>query len=147
MREAASRSRVTLIPVLLDSPLDEPAYRRAFAALAAERAEALLVSDHAEALAHQRLIVDLAAQARLPAIYAYRSFVELGGLAAYAADQQDIARQVADYIDRILKGARPAELPFQQPTKFELVLNMKTARALKLTLPPSLLVRATGVIE
>jgi putative ABC transport system substrate-binding protein len=115
--------------------------------MAKERAQVLMVSDHAEGIANRQLIVELAAQARLPAIYAYRAFVEAGGLMAYGIDPADLRRRVAGYIDRILKGANPAELPFQQPTKFELVINLKTAKALGLTIPPSLLLRADQVIE
>jgi putative ABC transport system substrate-binding protein len=138
---------MTVLGVLLDSPIGEPEYRRAFATLVTDRPDALIVSDHAEGLAHRRLIVELAAQLRLPAIYAYRTFAEAGGFLAYAPDQQQLARQVAGYIDQILKGANPGELPFQQPTKFELVINLKTAKALGLTIPPSLLLRADQVIQ
>jgi putative tryptophan/tyrosine transport system substrate-binding protein len=115
--------------------------------LAKERAQGLVVTDHAEGLANLRLIVELAAQVRVPAIYTFREYAEAGGLMAYATDRAELVRHVAGYIDRILKGANPAELPFQQPTKFELVINLKTAKALGLTIPPSLLLRADQVIE
>jgi len=91
--------------------------------------------DHAENIAHHRLIVELAAQGRLPAIYPSRDFADIGGLMVYGFDFADIWLGAARYIDRILKGANPAELPYQQPTKFELVINMKTAKALGLTVP------------
>jgi putative tryptophan/tyrosine transport system substrate-binding protein len=84
---------------------------------------------------------------RLPAIYPFRAFVEAGGLMAYALDPDNARRRVADYIDRILRGADPAQLPFQQPTTFHLTINLKTAKALGLTIPPSLLARADQVIE
>jgi putative ABC transport system substrate-binding protein len=95
----------------------------------------------------RRLIVELAAQARLPAIYPYRDFAEIGGLMAYSPDLMDQFRRAAGYIDRILKGANPGELPYQLPTKLELVINLKTAKALGLTIPPSVLARADEVIE
>jgi putative ABC transport system substrate-binding protein len=106
-----------------------------------------VVTDHAEGLANLQLIVELAAQVRVPAIYPFREFAEAGGLIAYAADRAEMVRRVAGYIDRILKGVNPGELPFQQPTKFELVINLKTAKALGLTIPPTLLGRADGVIQ
>jgi ABC-type uncharacterized transport system, periplasmic component len=147
MREAAERTGATSIAATLGDPIGESEYRHAFAVLAKDRAQALVVSDHAEGVANRSVIVELAAQARLPAIYAYRVFVEAGGLMAYGIDNADLRRHVAGYIDRILKGANPAELPFQQPTKFELVINLKTAKGLGLTIPPSLLARADQVIE
>jgi ABC-type uncharacterized transport system substrate-binding protein len=147
MRESAERTGVASIAATVGDPIGEPEYRRAFAVMAKERAQALVVTDHAEGFANRELIVELAAQARLPAIYAYDAFVEAGGLMAYAIERADLRRRVAGYIDRILKGASPAELPFQQPTKFELVINLKTAKALGLTISPSLLARADHVIE
>jgi putative ABC transport system substrate-binding protein len=147
MREAAERAGVVSIAATVGDPMGEPEYRRVFAVVVKERAQALVVTDHAEGFANRRTIIELAAQDRLPAIYAYQAFVEAGGLMAYAFDAGDVRRRVADYIDRILKGARPAELPFQQPTKFELVINLKTAKALGLTIPPSILARADQVLE
>jgi putative tryptophan/tyrosine transport system substrate-binding protein len=147
MREAAERAGAASIAASVGDPIDEAEYRRAFAVMVKERAQMLVVSDHAEGFANRKLIVELAAQGRLPAIYAYREFVEAGGLMAYVFDNGDVRRRVAGYIDRILRGAKPAELPFQQPTKFEFVINLKTAKALGLTIPPSLLARADQVIE
>ena len=95
----------------------------------------------------RRQIVELAAEAGLPAIYENGDYVVLGGLMAYGASLADMSRRAAGYIDRILRGARPSELPVQQPTKFELVINLKTARALGLTIPPSVLGRADQIIE
>jgi putative ABC transport system substrate-binding protein len=96
---------------------------------------------------HRDLIVKLAAQHRLPAVYSYRLFITAGGLAYYGTETTEQFRKAADYVDRIFKGARPAELPVQAPTKFELVINLKTAQALGLTVPPTLLARADQVIE
>ena len=93
------------------------------------------------------MIIDRAAKARLPAIYEWREQVEAGGLMSYGASMVDLSRRVAAYVDKILKGAKPADLPVEQPTKFELVINLKTAKALGLTIPPSLLLRADQVIE
>ncbi|MGX4773535.1 ABC transporter substrate-binding protein [Bradyrhizobium guangdongense] len=92
-------------------------------------------------------IAQFAAQSRIPAIYELRPFVDAGGLASYGADIEDIWRRAATYVDKIIKGAHPAELPIEQPTKFELVINARAARALSLTLPPSILIRADDVID
>jgi putative tryptophan/tyrosine transport system substrate-binding protein len=145
--EAAQRAGLSLIGAPLSDPIQEPEYRRAFAALASESAQALVVSDNAENLAHHKLIVALAAQNRLPAIYPFRDFAIAGGLMFYGFDIAELWLGVARYVDQILRGASPGELPYQQPTKFELVINLKTAKALGLTVPPSLLARADEVIE
>jgi putative ABC transport system substrate-binding protein len=93
------------------------------------------------------LICALAARHRLPAIYPFRRFIATGGLAYYGADTKELYRTLAEYVDRILKGAKPADLPVQAPTKFELVINLKTAKAIGLTVPPLMLTRADEVIE
>jgi putative ABC transport system substrate-binding protein len=96
---------------------------------------------------HHELIVRLAARFRIPAIYPYRFFVKSGGLLSYGIDNLDLWQKAASYVDRILKGANPAELPVQEPSKFELVINLKTAKALGITVPDKLLATADEVIE
>ena len=96
---------------------------------------------------HRKRFVEAALKYRLPGIYWTKEYVEEGGLLAYTADMTDLRRRAAGFVDKILKGAKPADLPVEQPTKFELVINLKTAKALGLTIPPSLLQRADQVIE
>jgi putative ABC transport system substrate-binding protein len=91
--------------------------------------------------------VDFAAKKRLPAMHAFRESAEVGGLMAYSANLRDMFRGAATFVDKILKGAKPADIPIEQPTRFELVINLKTAKTLGLTIPPSLLARADHVIE
>ena len=98
-------------------------------------------------LAHRRRIVDFAANRRLPATYAHREYVDAGGLMSYSPSFIALFRGAATYVDKILKGAKPADLPVEQPTKFELVINLKTAKALGLKIPQSILIRADRVIE
>jgi putative ABC transport system substrate-binding protein len=119
----------------------------AFAAMAAQHAAALIVTPTPFNLAHRDRIVSLAAKHRLPAMYGLAAFVEAGGLMAYGASLRDLYRRAATYVDKILKGAKPAELPVEQATKFELVINLNTARALGLAIPPALRLRADRVIE
>jgi putative tryptophan/tyrosine transport system substrate-binding protein len=119
----------------------------AFAAMARERAQALIVMPSPMLFGEYKRIVSIAANSRLPAMGAAREFVELGGLMSYGANQLDLARQSATYADKILKGAKPAELPVEQPTKFEFVVNLKTAKALGLRVPATLLATADEVIE
>jgi putative tryptophan/tyrosine transport system substrate-binding protein len=98
-------------------------------------------------LYERRRLVDLAAKHRLPVVYSFREFVDVGGLMSYGPNVADLFRRAATYVDKILKGAKPGDLPVEQPTKFELVINLKTAKALGLTIPPSVLGRADHIIE
>src|SRR5438874_2678815 len=98
-------------------------------------------------LAHRKRIVEFAVARRLPGMYPYREYVDAGGLMSYAPSDIDLFRSAAVYVDKILKGMKPADLPVQQPTKFELVINLKTAKTLGLTIPPTLVARADDVIE
>ena len=102
---------------------------------------------NATIVSHRDLIIALAARHRLPAVYAFRQFVAAGGLVSYGIDQVDVWRQAALYVDRVLRGANPADLPVQAPTRYETAVNLKTAKALGLTVPPGLLVAADEVIE
>jgi putative ABC transport system substrate-binding protein len=120
---------------------------RAVTAFAGGPNGGLVVTSSALAIGHRDLIITLAARHRLPAVYPSRFFVTGGGLLSYGPDTIDPFRRAADYVDRILKGEKPAELPVQHPTKYELVINLKTAKALGLTVPPTLLARADEVIE
>jgi ABC-type uncharacterized transport system substrate-binding protein len=107
----------------------------------------LIVSSGGFAFVHRELIIALAARHRLPAVYPYRSLVTSGGLTSYGTDSIDSYRRAAGYVDRILKGEKPADLPVQAPVKYELAINLKTAKALGLTVPDTVLARADEVIE
>jgi putative tryptophan/tyrosine transport system substrate-binding protein len=142
LREAAQQAGISLVCPPLEGTIDEAEYRRVFKLMTQERADGLIVTDQAENNAYSRLILKLAEQSRLPAIFPYRDFAELGGLIAYGIDTVDIFRRVAGYIARILQGAKPSELPIDQATKIELVINLKTAKTLGLTGPQILLAGA-----
>ena len=126
---------------------DAPEIERAIAAYARQPNGGLIVTASALAAVHRDLIVTLAARHKLPAVYSQRHYVTAGGLISYGADFIDQHRRAASYVDRILKGEKPADLPVQAPTKYELVINLKTAKALGLDVPPTLLARADEVIE
>ena len=119
----------------------------AIAAFAREPTGGLLLPPDQFNIVHRDLIIELAARHRLPAIYGYQSHVAAGGLMSYGTDFSDLYRRAAGYVDRILKGEKPADLPVQAPTKYELVINMKTAKALGLDIPATVLARADEVIE
>jgi putative tryptophan/tyrosine transport system substrate-binding protein len=126
---------------------DAPDIERGIAAFARSSNGSLIVTGANLANTHRKLIITLAARNKLPAVYTNRFYVADGGLISYGADPVDQYRRAASYVDRILKGEKPADLPVQAPTKFELVINLKTAKALDLDVPPSLLARADEVIE
>jgi putative tryptophan/tyrosine transport system substrate-binding protein len=142
-REAA-RLGLQIQPFIVRQP-DE--IGTAFSAMRAARPDALLVHPHPIFWLERRRITQLAAEVGLPAMYENADYVEVGGLMAYGASLPDMARRAAGYLDRILKGAKPADLPVEQPTKFELVINLKTAKVLGLTIPPAVLARADEVIQ
>jgi putative ABC transport system substrate-binding protein len=144
--EAAARSLGVRLQALKVERLDD--FETAFAELQRNRAEALIVSSSPLFYVHRTRLVEFAAKHRLPAIYHQSEFVVgPGGLMSYGPDFRDLVRRSATYVDRILRGARPGDLPVQQPTKFELVINRRTAKALGLTIPESLLLRADRLVE
>jgi putative ABC transport system substrate-binding protein len=127
---------------------DAEGFEKVVAALNKERADALYAPGGGSLMrANVKGVADFALKSRLPSIYSYREAVDAGGLMYYGADEVDSNRRVAAYVDKILKGAKPAELPVEQPTKFELVINLKTAKQIGLTIPPSVLARADKVIK
>jgi putative ABC transport system substrate-binding protein len=138
---------VSIVGPPLERPPDEQEYRRVFAALAQEGSEGLIVTDQPENSSYRRLILELAAKGRLPTIYPFRQYVEAGGLMSYGIDVSDLGHRVADMVDQILKGAKPADIPIFQPTKFDLSINLKAAKTLGIELPPLLVARADNVIE
>ena len=143
--EIAARSlQVKLQPVAAEGPSD---FESAFSSMKTERASALITLASSVFGIHQALIVDLAAKNRLPAIYPSSIFTEAGGLMAYGPNRHDLFRRAATYVDKILKGTKPADLPVEQPMRFELVLNLKTAKQIGLTIPPNMLARADKVIK
>jgi putative ABC transport system substrate-binding protein len=141
---AADKAGIKLVAFEVQKIEDLPT---AFATFARERVEALLVPPDVTFNAHHRQITELAASARLPAIYFNRTQAENGGLISYGPDVRDGYRRAATYVDKILKGAKPADLPIEQPTKIDLAINIKVAKALGLDIPPTLLARADAVIE
>jgi putative ABC transport system substrate-binding protein len=148
VKEAADKMGISIVAPPLDGPLDETAYQRAFADMVQQGAEAIYVTPGTGAFfADRRLIVELVEKHRLPAIYPFPDFVKIGGLMAYVANTQDIFLHAAEQIDEILKGREPGDIPFYQARKFDLVVNLKTAKALGFEIPVSLLARADEVIE
>ncbi len=135
---------VTLRPLGVREPND---FDRAFAAMTQERPDALLMIADPFTFLHRDRVLRFAAQHRLPAMYTVRGDVEAGGLMSYGPSYADMSRRIVNYVDRILKATKPSDLPVEQPTRFELLLNLKTAKALGLTFPPSILVRADQVIQ
>jgi len=147
----ADRTRIAAqgmgLKIQTQEVLERVDIERAFSAFARERAEAVIVLDEAFMLMHAKRVAELALRHRLPTMHAWRQPVVAGGLMSYGPNADEMLRLATTYIDKILKGAKPADLPVEQPTKFELVINMKTAKALGLTIPQPLLLRADQVIE
>lgn len=141
---AAQTLRLTILPLAVHEPLD---FDKAFAAITPELTDGLLMVTDALTAGNRRRVFEFAAQQRLPAIYEFEALARGGGLMSYGPDMVEIQDRVAGLIDRILKGAKPGELPFEQPTRFRFVINLKAAKALGLTFPESILGRADEIIE
>jgi putative ABC transport system substrate-binding protein len=144
IEKAATSLGVQLQPVKVQGAND---FDSAFSAVTRMHADAILMLPSSLFNSHRHRLATLAAASRIPTVSPRREFVDAGGLMSYSPDFADQARRAATYVDKILKGAKPADLPIEQPTKFDLVINLRTARALGLTIPPSLLLRADQVIE
>jgi ABC-type uncharacterized transport system substrate-binding protein len=144
-RDEAGRGLGLDLPVF--EARDPGSFEKAFAAMATERLTALMVQTEPMFITHRRRIVELAARSRLAAVYGEREFVDVGGLMFYGASLVEMYRDVAVHADKILKGAKPADLPVEQPTKLQLIINLRTAKALGVTIPPSVLLRADQVLE
>jgi putative ABC transport system substrate-binding protein len=142
--EAAQKLGIPLKAHGVDGPDD---FDRVLSAIVADRAGAVLVATSPMFFGHRRQLADLALKHRLPSMFAFLEYAEAGGLMAYGPSYTELFQRAAGYVDKILRGASPANLPVEQPTKFELIINLKTAKALGLTIPPSLLQRADQVIE
>jgi putative ABC transport system substrate-binding protein len=146
VREAANRAGISLAGALMSS-FDKEEYQRVFTSMKQDQVDGLVVSDDREHMTNQMVIVELAAKNRLPAIYPDRQFAEVGGLLAYSADLGWRARRIADIVDKVLKGTNPGDIPIFQPTKFELAINLKTAKSLGLEIPTAFLASADFVVE
>jgi ABC-type uncharacterized transport system substrate-binding protein len=146
-KQVQAAAQVLRMRVLSLGVKTEEEIKSALAAMPRERPDALLVLADRLLLHHRALIMDFATRHRLPGVHAYRELVEAGGLMSFGPSYADMHKRAAYFADRILKGAKPADLPVERPTKFELVINLKTAKALGLTITPSLLQRADRVIE
>jgi putative ABC transport system substrate-binding protein len=147
IREAEVAARSLKVQLHIVEARGPAEFEGAFAVMTKERASAILVLADAIFLFNGRQLADLAAKNRLPAMYALRDHVEAGGLIAYGTNVAELSRRASTYVGKILQGAKPADLPVEQPSKFELVINLKAAKALGLTIPPSLLQRADEVIQ
>jgi putative ABC transport system substrate-binding protein len=145
-REASRRLRISVIRLALEQSTPSE-IERAFAQIASDPPDAFIVDSIGDLAAHHQLIVELVEKSGLPAIYPWREYVEAGGLMAYEADLVELYRRMADDVHQILSGAKPGDIPIHQPSKYELIINLRTAKALGLTIPPSLLDLAEDVIE
>jgi putative tryptophan/tyrosine transport system substrate-binding protein len=147
LRDAAQRRGITLVAALMDGPFQEAQYLESFRRITRTGAQAVLVGPTGEHWVNRRLIAELATRNRLPTMAPWREFVEAGGLMAYGVSTADNWRRAAHYVDRILKGAKPGDLPIEQPTRFELVISLRTATTLGVIIPPAMLARADEVIR
>jgi putative ABC transport system substrate-binding protein len=145
-REAGRRLAISLIPMLLEQSMPAE-YQRAFAEIEQGRPDAIIVSGVSELFPYRQLIVELVEKSGLPAMYPYRDYAEAGGLMAYGTDLADLWRRIADDLHQVLNGATPGDIPVYRATKFELLINLKAANTLSLTIPPALLALADEVIE
>ena len=146
-RKAAQQLGISLVGPPMESPIQAEEYRRALGAMAQEHVDGVIISDQSEDIIYRQLIVDLVRAAKLPAIFPFREYFEIGALMVYGPSVSDVYRRLAVYIDQILKGAQPGDLPIYLASKFELLVNLATAKALGLIVPQSLLSRADEVIE
>jgi putative tryptophan/tyrosine transport system substrate-binding protein len=147
IRQAAKAASISLNSVVFDGKIDEAAYQRVFAAFEQDRPDALIATEYSVHLTNRVTIVELAARHRLPAMYPFREFVEVGGLMSYSPDLEEIGRSTGYQMGQILNGTNPSEIPFNQVTRFELALNLKTAKSLGLEFPATLLGSADLIIE
>jgi putative ABC transport system substrate-binding protein len=147
VQQAAKQLGILLIMIPLEGTVQEAEYRRVFEAMTQAHAHAIMIGAQVENYAHRRLIVDLARDNRLPGVYPWRGYAEVGGFMAYGINNADMFLRAAGYVDQILRGTKPGDIPIYQPTKFELVINLKTAKTLGLDVPPTLLAIADEVIE
>jgi putative ABC transport system substrate-binding protein len=145
-QEASERLHIELVPMSLEESTPSE-YQRVFAAIAKDPPDAILVTDIGDLIPYRQLIVELIENSRLPAMYGLRDYVEAGGLMAYEVDPLELGRRMADDVHQILKGTNPGEIPIYQPTKFQLLINLRAAKALALNIPPTLLAVADEVIE
>jgi len=146
LREPSRQLQISLVGMLLQQSTPTE-IQRVFAEVVQDRPDAIMVHGRADLTAHHQLIVQLANRNRLPAMYCWRDYVEAGGLMAYGGDLSEAGRRTADDLHKILNGTKPGDIPIYQPTKYELVINLKTAKALGLSISPALLATADEVIE
>jgi putative ABC transport system substrate-binding protein len=147
VRQAAQPLGISILGPPLESPIQAEEYRRVLGEMAQEHVDGIIIGDQTENFTHRQLIVDLVRVAKLPAIFPFREHFEIGALMAYGPSVSDIWRRLAGYVDQILKGAHPGDLPIYLESRFDLLINLKTAKALGISIPPALLVRADEVIE
>ena len=147
VKEAEAAARVLGVRLQVAEARGPADFDRAFSNMTSERAGALMVPSTSMFSSERRRLLDLAAKNRLPTLFTFREYVDAGGLMSYGPNLADLFRRAATYVDKILKGAKPGDLPVEQPTKFELIINLRTAKALGLTIPQSVLARADEVIQ